>query len=563
VYVSRAENLGRAKSVVLAIDHSQSMRGEPLARAVAAARAFLAQKPAGDRLAVAAFATHPSMVTDFSTDRQDADGGLRSITVDPVQGTTLYDALVRESALLAGEPLDGRVIIAVTDGNETRSSASLDEAIAAAHKARVAIYIVAIESPKFNPTPLRKLAADTGGAYHGASSTAALQQEYQAIASELKRTWRLEYATAVRPGDHATLQARWVGQSSKPAALTLPESLAPSDAKPSHLLPSVLYETVLGTQVMAIVSFFIVLLAASLALTTVKGARLKKRLAPHIVTATEVRKRKQEKERLAAAAPLFRVTESAFENWKLWKRLERLVERSDLPLRTVELFYLMIGFGLFGGLIATFVGPGTMVTIAALAGGAFVPVAFVWVKATRRLKAFENQLPDVLITVAASLKAGHSFRQGIQSVVEEGAEPAAKEFKRVLTETQLGKPMDDALGSLAERVGSENLSFVVTAVTIQRQIGGSLAGLFDMVADTVRQRQQFARKIRSLTAMGRMSAYVLVALPFFMAFIVSLMNSAYMAPLFHTGLGHAMIIGGLTMMALGSLMLKKIVSFRG
>ena len=109
VYVSRAENLGRAKSVVLAIDHSQSMRGEPLARAVAAARAFLAQKPAGDRLAVAAFATHPSMVTDFSTDRQDADGGLRSITVDPVQGTTLYDALVRESALLAGEPLDGRV----------------------------------------------------------------------------------------------------------------------------------------------------------------------------------------------------------------------------------------------------------------------------------------------------------------------------------------------------------------------------------------------------------------------------------------------------------------------
>src|SRR5690242_9432335 len=200
VYVSRAENLGRAKSVVLAIDHSQSMRGAPLARAVAAARTFLAQKPAGDRLAVASFATHPSMLTDFSTDRPDADGALQSITVDPVQGTTLYDALVRESALLAGEPLDGRVIIAVTDGNETRSSASLDDAIAAAHKARAAIYIVAIESPKFNPTPLRKLAADTGGAYHGASSTAALQQEYQAIASELKRTWRLEYATAVRPG---------------------------------------------------------------------------------------------------------------------------------------------------------------------------------------------------------------------------------------------------------------------------------------------------------------------------------------------------------------------------
>jgi tight adherence protein B len=84
-----------------------------------------------------------------------------------------------------------------------------------------------------------------------------------------------------------------------------------------------------------------------------------------------------------------------------------------------------------------------------------------------------------------------------------------------------------------------------------------------MVADTVRQRQQFARKVKSLTAMGRMSAYVLIGLPFFMAGIVTLMNSSYMSPLYHTGLGHAMVTGGLVMMALGSLMLKKIVSFRG
>ena len=133
----------------------------------------------------------------------------------------------------------------------------------------------------------------------------------------------------------------------------------------------------------------------------------------------------------------------------------------------------------------------------------------------------------------------------------------------MLTETQLGKPMDNALGDMAGRVGSENLTFVVTAVTIQRQIGGSLAGLFDMVADTVRQRQQFARKVKSLTAMGRMSAYVLVGLPFFMAGIVTLMNPSYMNPLYHTGLGHAMVIGTLVMMTLGSLMLKKIVSFKG
>ena len=565
VPLTRAENLGRAKSVVLAIDHSQSMRGEPLARAVAAARAFVAQKPADDRLAVASFATRPSMLTDFSTDRTDADGALRSITVDPVQGTTLYDALVRESALLGAEPLDGRVIIAVTDGNETRSAASLADATAAAQKARAAIYIVAIESPKFNPAPLRKLARDTGGAYHGASSTAALKEEYAAIASELKRTWRLEYATAVRPGDQAVLKAQWLGQTSRPALLTLPESLGPgsADPKPSHLLPSVLYETVLGTQVMAIASFFIVLIGASLALTTVKGARLKKRLAPHLATGVETTKRKREKQRLAAAEGLFRVTEGAFEHWKLWKRLDRLVERSDLPLRTVELFYLMIGFGLVGGTIATFVGPGTMVTLAVLAGGAFAPVAFVWVKAIRRLKAFENQLPDVLITLAAALKAGHSFKQGLQTIVDEGNPPASKEFHRVLAEARLGRPLDLALADMSERLGSKNFDFVITAVKIQQQVGGSLAGLIDMVADTVRQRLQFARKIKGLTAMGRAGAYVLVALPFFIAIIISIINPTYMDPLYHTHTGHMLIYSGLAMMAFGSLVLKKIVSFKG
>jgi tight adherence protein B len=195
--------------------------------------------------------------------------------------------------------------------------------------------------------------------------------------------------------------------------------------------------------------------------------------------------------------------------------------------------------------------------------GVSAPISYVAWKARGRLRRFENQLPDLLITLAASLKAGHSFRQGIQSVVEEGAEPAADEFQRVLSETQLGKPMDDALAHMAERVGSSNLTFVITAVTIQRQIGGSLAGLFDMVAETVRQRQQFARKVRSLTAMGRMSAYVLVGLPFFMAAIVTLMNPTYMSPLWHTGPGHTMVISGLVMIGLGSLMLRKIASFRG
>ncbi len=163
-------------------------------------------------------------------------------------------------------------------------------------------------------------------------------------------------------------------------------------------------------------------------------------------------------------------------------------------------------------------------------------------------------------------RANHEFPFGTPPFgggVDEGAEPAADEFKRVLTETQLGKPIDDALSNMAERVGSKNFTFVITAVTIQRQIGGSLAGLFDMVAETVRQRQQFARKVKGLTAMGRMSAYVLVGLPFFLAGAISLMNPIYMSPLWHTGVGQKMVFSGVFMIGLGSLMLRKIASFRG
>ena len=201
--------------------------------------------------------------------------------------------------------------------------------------------------------------------------------------------------------------------------------------------------------------------------------------------------------------------------------------------------------------------------VASLGVGGVLPLGFVWLKATRRTRAFENQLPDLLITLAAALKAGHSFKQGLQTVVDEGRPPASKELKRVLTEAQLGRPTDQSLSEMADRLGSKNFAFVITAVTIQRQVGGSLASLIDMVADTVRQRQQFIRKVRGLTAMGRAGSYVLMGLPFVIAGAITAMNSDYMSPLYHSSAGHKLMALGFTMMAIGSLMLKKIVSFKG
>jgi tight adherence protein B len=558
----RADNLARAKSVVLAVDRSRSMRGKPFADAVAAAQAFLRAKLPEDRVAVATFATSPVMLTGFSAQSADARAALSSLRVDKVEGTTLYDGVAKSARSFAGEGNGGRVVIVVTDGNETRSTATLETAIKAARESGVLVYVVAIESKQFSPAPLKQLAHDTGGSYRGAGSSAELRQVYAQIAAELRRTWRVEYLTAARPGDVVKLDASVLGLGKASAQATVPGEGAVQAPKPSKLLPQSVYESFFGTQVVGALVGLLVLLAGTFLISSVRGSRLRRRLAPHI-HGPSGSKRKSDRQRLQAAAGLFRATERTFGHWKQWVALARLLERSDVPLRTVEFVYLSCGTGLAAGLVGGMLAQGSMTILGLMLGGAAIPWAVVWLKGKRRTTAFENQLPDLLITLAASLKAGHSFKTGLQTIVDEGRPPASKELKRVLTEAQLGRPIDEALSEMAARLGSKNFDFVITAVTIQRQVGGSLAGLIDMVADTVRQRQQFARKIKGLTAMGRAGAYVLMGLPFFVAFVITIMNGEYMDPLYHSSTGHKLIGLMLAMMAFGSFLLRRIVSFKG
>jgi tight adherence protein B len=556
-----ATNLGRAKSIVLAIDRSRSMVGEPIVNAVAAARSFVAAKPLEDRIAVVTYATEPIMLTGFQTSTTDADSALRSISVNPVGGTTLYDAVVLSSNSLASETYLGRVVIMVTDGNETRSEATLDEAVAAAQNAGAAVYVVGIESEGFNPAPLQKIAEETGGNYYGAADSAALAEVYTSIAEELSRTWRLEYVTSALPSEEISLTAKAGGESATTTSVIPGSAIVTRTPQMEGRLPEQFFGTFWGQAAFAAVVGLIVLLAAAFAFASPRDAWLKSRLEPHV--AQQRRRAKQSgRERLKIAAGLFHATENALGKFKPWHRLQRMLERADLPLRTVEFVYLMLGAALLVGLVTAGATQSVPLIGLGLLGGAALPYLFVAFKAKQRVRAFENQLPDLLVTMAAGLKAGHSFRQALQSVVDEDQPPASKELKRVLTETRLGRPMDEALADMAQRIGSKNFEFVITAVTIQRQVGGSLAGLFDMVADTVRNRQQFAKKIKGLTAMGRASAYVLVGLPFFVAMMLTLLNSEYMRPLWHTSTGHKLIITMLVMIGFGSLVLRKIVNFR-
>jgi tight adherence protein B len=556
-----AHNLGEAKAVVIAVDRSKSMAGGPFANAIAAARTFASWKTPRDRIAVIGFSSFSERPGRFTAAAGEASAALGSLKLDKKQGTALYDAIVGAASALERQGLQGRVIVVLTDGADTSSTAKLADAVRAARRAGAAVFPLAIEGPQFSPGLLKQLATETGGSYYGTRSSAQLEQAYGKIAADLRRTWRVEYLTSARSGAPIKLEASVPKLGKASTSLTIPgEGSAPTAAP--NLLPSTFYESFFGTQLVGALVGLLVLLAGTFVITSVRGSRLRRRLEPHLGQ-TVGSKRKQERERLQAAAGLFRATEKTFGHWRQWVALARMLERSDVPLRTVEFVYLCTGAGLAAGLLAGMAAQSSLTVLVAMAGGAAIPFLVVWIKGKRRTRAFENQLPDMLITLAASLKAGHSFKTGLQTIVDEGRPPASKELKRVLTEAQLGRPIDEALGEMAVRLGSKNFEFVITAVTIQRQVGGSLAGLIDMVADTVRQRQQFARKIKGLTAMGRAGAYVLMGLPFFVAGAITVLNGEYMDPLYHSSTGHKLIALMLAMMAFGSFLLNRIASFKG
>src|SRR5256886_11926932 len=201
----RATNLGRSKNVVLALDTSRSMAGKPLAQAAAAATAFVASKPASDRIALVTFGQHAAQQGPFSTATIDSDNALRTLAVGANSGTALWDAVDLSARLLASQQ-GGRVVVLLTDGNDVGSRASESAAILSLHKAGAIVYPIAFGSHA-DSSGLERLASETGGSFHAAATSATLSGIYSSIGRELRRTWRLRYLTTARPGDKLELKA--------------------------------------------------------------------------------------------------------------------------------------------------------------------------------------------------------------------------------------------------------------------------------------------------------------------------------------------------------------------
>jgi len=242
--------------------------------------------------------------------------------------------------------------------------------------------------------------------------------------------------------------------------------------------------------------------------------------------------------------------------------LDRLLEQSDAkyPLG----FYLLLSLLLaaFGGMTGVMLNknPGLPYLLAAIMG--FGPYAFLNHKKRARSKQFQSQLPESLDLISRALKAGHAFTSGMQLAAKEFKAPLGKEFQQVVDEVNFGVSMPEALKHLAQRIDSAELRFFVVSVILQRETGGNLAEIITSLASLMRERFKLHGKIRVLSAEGRISALILVVLPFVVMGFLQIRNPDYIGMLFTEPAGRIMSLWGLILMIAGMLVIKKLVTIK-
>ena len=240
-------------------------------------------------------------------------------------------------------------------------------------------------------------------------------------------------------------------------------------------------------------------------------------------------------------------------------RLDAELEAAAVSLRSGEFVIVTVGAAFVGMILGFTIFKSLYLALVVGVVSGLAPTGALRFALGRRAEKLREQLPDVLTIMASSLRAGHSFLQALDTTAKEIAQPAATEFQRVVAEIRLGRGAEDALGALAERVGSADFKWAVLAVNIQREVGGNLAEILDNVADTLRERATMRRQVRVLTSEGRLSAWVLALMPFGIGLYMFGTNREYIMLLFTTKVGVIMLGGAAVLLVAGILWMRKIV----
>jgi tight adherence protein B len=554
----RAEPVSSADlEVLLVIDTTGSMAGAPLRDAQEASNAFLDALPATVPVAVMSYDTSAYLLTDFAADRdahRDAIAGLSA------RGRTATHDAVIEAAEHFGDST--RVIILLTDGEDNASVASLDEAVGALLDAEVTLHGIAYRTAYSDESAVQRLATATGGTISGADDPAALTGIYTRIASELVSRHRLTYDSRAHGATRVEVSVEHDGQlltstasvTMPPAPTTTDEAPAVVDAEPAPVDDSAALAAAPPSWrhpalLVGAALWFLALGTVTLAMVHARGQRR--------VTGALARQRRQGSGSVAEHANKF--AERALERRGRLRSLSAALEEAGLNIRPGEFVTLSACLAVVvlavGELVA-----GWMLGVGLAIAALVVPRTIVTLIAHRRRARFADQLADVLQLLAGSLRAGYSFMQAVDAVAREADPPASEEFSRMVAEERLGRSGTEAMQAIAQRMRSQDFEWVAQAVDIHRQVGGDLAEVLDTVGKTIRQRARLHRQVRALTAEGRLSAMILVALPFGVAGVIWMSSPDYLAELTRGGvLGWAMLAGGTVLLTTGVFWLRSLV----
>lgn len=544
------------RTAVLAIDTSNSMKGERFVSAKAAALAFLDTVPDDVFVGIVSFAGE---VTASLAPTQDRDAAVAVVeALDLTRLTRLYDGVLGAVAMAGDE--GQRSLLVLSDGADT-STTPLASVTASISDAGILVDVVSLGRRGDAVTALEALAT-AGDGQVIAATPKALQKTFAREADVLARQ---VLVTAQVPSSVTATQAQvevTLGTSAGPvvaaAFTTVQSEVLPGEtgaAADDGWEPGawVKYAGI------AAVALGLALLLLLLVPGRTRHLSVEDRVARYTARPGDASAAKPESEQ-----PLTQAKEAAAQvlrrNQGLEDRISRRLDGAGSDLKASEWLLVHAAIFVTAGMVGLLLGRGSLLLgLVFLALGAVGPWVYLGLRRSRRRKAFNSQLPDTLQLMSGSLSAGLSLAQSVDTIVREGHDPVASEFKRVLVETRLGVALEDALEGVAERFGSKDFAWAVMAIRIQRQVGGNLAELLNTVAATMREREYMRRQVAALSAEGKLSAYVLGALPpLFLLYLLAAQRD-YVIVLFTDVRGWLMLATAGALLGIGAFWMSKLV----
>jgi tight adherence protein B len=541
------------RSTMLVLDASNSMqRGGKFDAARAAVDAYLTAAPEDVRIGLVAFAGKVSTTIEPTTDHTAVEEALAGISLK--RGTSVYDGITAGMTAL-GEA-GSRSILVLSDGADTGSNTTLDVLSREAAAAGVVIDVVSLAEAD-RAAELAALADATQGAVIPADP-AALATVFGQQADALSQQLLISFEPPTDVTADATVDVTLTSQGqtyNDSALMTLPNDGTQLDVVESG-------EALISRPVMLAGALALALGLGGILITILVGATDGRSSTERRLDSYFGDDGKSGGHRGAAAKTDLKGSAVAVADKVVTADLEtRISQRltgAGSGLTAAEWLLLHAGIAVGSAVVGFLVGGGPMAVLA-LVLGAVLPWMYLKFRHKRRLNKFNANLAQSLGLIAGGLQAGLSLPQAVDTVVREGNEPIAGEFKRALIEQRLGIDITDALEGVGDRMESQDFAWVVMAIRIQREVGGNLAEILHTVSDTLREREYLRRQVKALSAEGRMSAWLLGALPVGMFGYMMMANREYVEPLYTTALGWGMLAAAVFLLGLGSFMMAKMV----